>query len=257
MGITKSVIREMFMLLDAASEPVHSMYLTRQIQGRLGISNTQTVRRYVMDIKTVMLERGFISETVGDAKIVYIELQRQNLCETQIMTDIIYNLIKARRLTRNLNTKRGRGRPMGYQLTDETKHRIADSRYGRSHSVESRIGISTTLCGYVYSDRWNSVMNDRIRYHLMRLELFATVKSKKGISPHPQDMCTNRREALNRMLDLVSDGLISALTQEMRLFITETVLPAFENSYQARMSRTIRLQAQLNYIRERITATKM
>jgi hypothetical protein len=51
----------------------------------------------------------------------------------------------------NITKKRGRGRPLGYRLSDETKNKIRQKRLGSSHSMETRNKISKSLLAYFKS----------------------------------------------------------------------------------------------------------
>jgi len=99
-------------------------------------------------------------------------------------------------LTDDINTtnSRGRGRPLGFRLSDTSKQAISDSKKGQHHSESTKEKISKTLMQYfrdIYplSDELYTQYKNEINSSMEVREWFYRVKADYDDT---RDICTER-----------------------------------------------------------------
>lgn len=150
--------------------------------------------------------------------------------------------------------KRNRGRQPGHKLSQKTKDKIAASRTGQKQTTETKGKISEALMGYRHYIKPKSI-EELIKRHLKWLNVSFVCRINNGTKGpfSPSAMVAVRRDTLNRLKFLSSDGVIAYLTLEQRIFLIDGVLKAFDRSYFTLSHRTIGYQAQLDDIREALS----
>lgn len=147
--------------------------------------------------------------------------------------------------------KRNRGRQKGYKLSKKSKDKIGNSRRGQKHTCEARIKIAMSLTDYHDTKPIEKIVERHLKW--LKVSFARRINNRNKGPFSPTAVSSVRRDALNRLKFLSSDGVIAYLTLEQRVFIVDDVLMAFDRSYLILSWKSVGYQAELDNVREALT----